>query len=161
MVGVDYMKKNLMYIIIGIALLVFVACKGDDKETDFIPVMPPNNSVEEDHIPENPDEDDQIVEGNEEPKDSEDFEEVADNTHETTTMYVKLATYGAILNIRSAPTTEADNIVGFLVHTEQVEVITIENGWASFMHKGEICYVSEDYLVDSVPPYISPPTPQL
>ncbi|NLJ95668.1 MAG: SH3 domain-containing protein [Clostridiales bacterium] len=154
------MKKYFMYIIIGMALLVFAACKGDDKETDFIPVIPSDTTEEEDNITENPNEDDQITDVTDETEEAEDTKDLADNVDETTTMYVKLATYGAILNVRSSPTTEADNIVGFLVHTEPVEVIAIDNGWASFMYKGEICYVSKDYLVDTVPPYISPPTPQ-
>ena len=73
---------------------------------------------------------------------------------ETTTKYVKLSTYGAILNVRSSPTTEEDNIVGFLVHTEPVEVISIENNWAKFLYHGEIRYVSADYLVDTIPMFL-------
>lgn len=153
------MKKNLMYIIIGITILLFVGCKGDDQETDFIPLIPSDGSVEDEVIPENPDEEDQVSEEVDDSEDSEDSDEVAD-VEETTTMYVKLVSYGAILNVRSTPTTDADNVVGFLVHTEAIEVMNIENGWASFMHKGDLCYISQDYLVDSVPPYISPPTPQ-
>lgn len=151
MVGVDCMKKRLMYIIMGTVVLLFVGCKGDDQETNFIPTMPPERIEETLDLPENTDED-EIA-----PEDSDDTEEDVSVIGETTTKYVKLASYGAILNVRSAPNTDKDNVVGFLVHTEPVEVISIENGWASFMYKGEVSYVSEDYLVDTVPPYISPP----
>lgn len=79
-------------------------------------------------------------------------------TGETTTKYVKLSSYGAILNVRSSPSTEENNIVGFLVHTEPVEVISVEGEWAKIIYLDEIRYVSNNYLVDFVPPYISPPT---
>ena len=71
---------------------------------------------------------------------------------------MKLDDYDAILNIRSAPSREGE-IVGFLVHTEQVEVISVEDGWASFVYQDEIRYVSADFLVDKKPAYIEPPTP--
>lgn len=153
MVGVILMKSKLMFIIIGLSVLVFVACKGNDQETNFIPTQPP--AFTEDDLDLSEDDDTSLIV---EPTDTpDDEEEESVSLGETTTMYVKLATYGAILNVRSAPTTEEDNVVGFLVHTEPVEVISIENGFASFIYKDDVCYVSEDFLSDTVPPYISPP----
>lgn len=78
-------------------------------------------------------------------------------TGKTTTKYVKLNNYNGILNIRATPAKDGE-VVGFLVHTESVEVISIENGWASFMYKGVKCYVSAEFLVDKKPAYIAPPT---
>lgn len=146
------MKKNLIYIIIGMAVMIFAGCKNNDQETNFIPTISPDPLEEEVFNPEDMDENSE--EDNEDSENEDPF-----IIGETTTKYVKLSRYGAILNVRSAPTTEEDNVVGFLVHTEPVEVISIEDGWASFLYKGQVSYVSEDYLVDFVPPYISPPTP--
>lgn len=160
----DYMKNKIFYILIVITALLFAGCKRNDQETYFIPTPAPdsekentaeagnNTSEEEDGqiaAPENSSDET----GNE--SDSEAEKEPV-YTGDTTTMYVKLNSFGAILNVRSSPSTSENNVVGFLVHTEPVEVISIENGWASFLYKGEICYVSADYLVDYVPPYISP-----
>lgn len=150
------MKSKLLYIFIGLAVLLLAGCKKDDQEAYFIPTPAPDISDEQDTT------DDSIDNTNEQTEDSEDTESSEDEPvviGETTTKYVKLNSFGAILNVRSSPTTSENNVVGFLVHTEPVEVISIENGWASFMYKGNICYVSADYLVDFVPPYISPPTP--
>jgi len=144
------MKNKLMFLIIGLSVLVFVACKANDQETNFIPTQPPAFTEDEFDLSDNEDMD--------ESTDTSDEEEDSELINETRTMYVKLATYGAVLNVRSSPTTEEDNIVGFLVHTEPVEVISIENGFASFMYKDEICYISEDFLSENIPPYISPPT---
>jgi len=143
--------KKLVFLIIGVVLII-TACKKNDRETNFIPTTPPDFTGEELDFPS--DELDVDVEPAETPDNSED--DVVD-VSETTTKYVKLSTYGAILNVRSSPSTEEDNIVGFLVHTEPVEVISIENNWAKFLYNGEIRYVSADYLVDTIPPYVSPP----
>lgn len=147
------MKNKLLYILIGVSALLLAGCKSRDREAFFIPTPAPaltdedGNSTED--ITDNTDE---------QAGESESVEETT-VTGGTRTMYVKLNSYGAILNVRSSPKTDEDNVVGFLVHTEPVEVISIENGWASFMYKGQICYVNADYLVDYVPPYISPPSP--
>jgi hypothetical protein len=147
------MKKKIMYTLITLAVLIFAGCKGNDKETNFIPTLPPDFINEDIDIPDDTNEDiDEPVDG---PDDTEDDTEF---TGETTTKYVKLSSYGAILNVRSAPSSDTDNVVGFLVHTEPVEVVSIENEWAKFLHHGEIRYVSAEFLVDFVPPYISPPT---
>jgi uncharacterized protein YgiM (DUF1202 family) len=66
--------------------------------------------------------------------------------------------YDAVLNVRATPSKDGD-IVGFLVHTEKVEVIEIKDGWASFEYNNAICYVSSDFLVDTRPDYIAPPSP--
>ncbi|TAH64613.1 MAG: SH3 domain-containing protein, partial [Anaerolineaceae bacterium] len=128
-------------------------CKGSDQETNFIPTMPPEFTGDELDFPNDTieDIDDQV----DTPDDKEDDPVYVG---ETTTKYVKLSTYGAILNVRSAPTTEEDNVVGFLVHTEPIEVISIEDDWAKFLYHDEVRYVSADFLVDFVPPYVSPPT---
>lgn len=156
------MKFKLMNILIIMVMLFLVACKGKDTETHFIPTLPPEYK-EEDDISLGDDDTDI-------PEDSfDEFEEATDDipdddgeepayVGETTTKYVKLRSYGAILNVRSQPSTEGDNVVGFLVHTEPVQVISIEDGWAKILYLGEIRYVSADYLVDNVPPYVSPPT---
>jgi len=160
MVGVIIMKKILICFIIGV-VFILTACKKDDEEANFIPTMPPDYPEEEMDFP---GEDSEDVPG--EPTDAhDDTEEPADDEDidpdsvETTTKYVKLRTFGSILNVRSTPAIEEGNIVGFLVHTEPVEVISIEDNWAKILYHGEVRYVSADYLSDTVPPYISPPTP--
>lgn len=149
------MKKKIIYIIIVVSILLLAGCKGNDQETNFIPTQPPAFTEDELDIPDDIIIED-IIEPDEEPDDTQDEPVIVGDT---TTKYVKLRSYGAVLNIRSTPSTEGDNVVGFLVHTESVEVISIEDGWASFLYNGEISYVSEEYLVDFVPPYISPPSP--
>lgn len=150
------MKKKMMLIIITGAVLLFVACKGNDQETNFI--QPPEEFTDVDDIviPDDP------LDDYEDPTDIPDDEE--DETEyigEITTKYVKLRSYGAILNVRSEPNTDSDNIVGFLVHTEPVEVISIDGEWAKILYKDEVRYVSAEFLVDNVPPYVSPPTQSL
>lgn len=146
------MTKKLMFIIITGAALLFVACKGNNQETNFI--QPPEDFTEDDDIviP------DDSIDDFEEPTDiPDDVEDGPVYVGETTTKYVKLRSYGAILNVRSEPSTEGDNVVGFLVHTEPIEVISIDGDWAKFLYQDEIRYVSAEFLVDTVPPYVSPP----
>ncbi|NLO09886.1 MAG: SH3 domain-containing protein [Clostridiales bacterium] len=150
------MKKKIMLIIITGAVLLFVACKGNDQETNFI--QPPVEFTEDDDIviPDDP------IDDFEEPTDNpDDTEDEPVYVGETTTKYVKLRSYGAILNVRSTPSTEGDNVVGFLVHTEPIEVISIDGDWAKFLYQDEVRYVSAEFLVDTVPPYVSPPTQTL
>ena len=148
--------KKFMYMIIGAVMLLFVGCGGNDQETNFIPSQPPDYTQDNFEAP-----DDSIDDDINEPDDTGDNPDDDEPVYvgETTTKYVKLSRYGAILNVRSAPTTEEDNVVGFLVHTEPVEVISIEGDWAKFLYHDEVRYVSAEYLVDLVPPYISPPSP--
>lgn len=146
------MKNKLMYIIFAISALLFVGCKGSDQETNFIPTQPPASIEDDLDIP------DDIIDDMEEPADTpDDMEDDPVYIGETTTKYVKLSRYGAILNVRSAPNTEEDNVVGFLVHTEAIEVISLDEEWAKFLYHDEVRYVSAEFLVDFVPPYISPP----
>ncbi|HHU75091.1 MAG TPA: SH3 domain-containing protein [Clostridiales bacterium] len=74
----------------------------------------------------------------------------------TITKYVKLDKYDGKLNVRTAPSLEGE-IVGYLLHTEQVKVISIEDGWAKFIKNNQYVYVSADYLVDERPNYLNPP----
>lgn len=143
------MKKKIFYIIIGIAIMLFMGCKGNEKEDNFIPDISPVITEDDIYIPDDP------IDDFEEP--TKIPEEEPEFVGEATTKYVKLLSYGAVLNVRSAPNSEESNIVGFLVHTEPVEVISIENDWAEFWYNGEVRYVSSEFLVDFVPPYISPP----
>ncbi|HKL80353.1 MAG TPA: SH3 domain-containing protein [Mobilitalea sp.] len=148
------MKKNIVYLMIIVAIFALPGCKKKDQETNFIPtptVAPkPVEGDTSDEVSED------VVEDSGEPVGSDQDEPVY--TGKTITKFAKLDDYDAILNIRSTPSKDGE-IVGFLVHTEQIEVISIENGWASFVYKNEVRYVSEDFLTDKKPSYITPPTP--
>lgn len=149
------MKKKFMFLIVIGAILLFTACKGNNQETNFIqpPVFTEDDDID---IAENP------LDDFEEPTDTPDnVEDEPVYVGETTTKYVKLRSYGAILNVRSEPNTDEDNVVGFLVHTEPIEVISIDGDWAKILYQDEVRYVSSEYLVDTVPPYVSPPTQTL
>lgn len=152
------MKKRLMHIFIIGVIFLFVACKGNDQETNFIPTQPPEFSQDDELTGDADTTDDSEVDPDESNDAPDDTEDEPAYIGETTTKYVKLRSYGAILNVRSEPSTEGNNIIGFLVHTEPVEVISIEGDWAKILYLGEIRYVSADYLSDTVPPYVSPPT---
>ncbi len=146
------MKKSLLLVII-ITLLTMTGCSDKGEFASFIPTPAPesNDSIGD-------------VEAEEPSEDSSETSEEATPTPkslhvgQTTTMYVKLDKYDAILNVRATPSREGD-IVGFLVHTEKIEVIDIVDGWASFAQGGEVRYVSADFLVKERPDYIKPPTP--
>lgn len=151
--------KNIKYLIICLAVLLFTGCGKKDQMVDFIPTPTP----EEDSIIED------TIEGNIE-ETGEDTSEESDESAEggsnnkpivvgkTTTMYVKMKEYGDTLNVRSEPSTKG-KVVGSLVHTEKIEVIKIENGWACFVLNNQYAYVSADYLADKRPEYLDPPTP--
>lgn len=136
--------KGKLYLLLTLMMFVLVGCgKGDDIETSFIPSPTP--------IPIEDNKDDKAevtVTPTEAP------EEVKE---EKLIKYVKLNEFGDTLNVRTAPTTKENNRVGFLVHSEKIEVIEIKDGWASFMYHDRVCYVSADYLVDERPPAIEPP----
>jgi hypothetical protein len=146
------MKKKILFIMFTVVMLLFAACKGNDKETNFIPTQPPVFTEDNDIvIPDDP------VFDFEDPIDIPDeVEEEPVYVGETTIKYVKLSSYGTILNVRSEPNA-GENVVGFLVHTEPIEVISIDGDWAKVIFKDEINYVSAEFLVDTVPPYVSPP----
>jgi hypothetical protein len=135
------MKK--VVIVLLIMILVLSGCSKKEVMTDFIPTAAPSVGAEEDITPTG-----QATT----PTPKEVF------VGQTTTKYVKLTEYKDVLNVRSAPSTDAE-AVGFLVHTEKVEVIEISDGWASFLYKGAICYVNADFLVDDKPDLLEPPTP--
>ncbi|HKL99612.1 MAG TPA: SH3 domain-containing protein [Mobilitalea sp.] len=148
------MKKNIVYLMIILAIFVLPGCKKKDMQTDFMPtptVAPkPVEGDNSDEVSED------VVNDSGEPVENNQDEPVY--TGKTVTKFAKLDDYDAILNVRSTPSKDGE-IVGFLVHTEQIEVISIENGWASFVYKNEVRYVSEDFLTDKKPSYITPPTP--
>lgn len=140
------MKKYIGSLLLVIAVLMLNGCGAKDQETFFIPtpMVTPEPSEE---LTDDPDD-----------KEASADDEEPVFVGNTTKMYVKLGDYDAILNVRSLPSREG-KIVGFLVHTEEINVISIEDGWASFVYNGEISYVSADFLVDEKPDYIKPPTP--
>ena len=163
-------RKRLLIILLALAMLAGCS-KKEQTMTDFIPTQAP---TEEDATAEPTAEatkDDgeasndtkEAESGNdtasEEATDTSDTAPTPKAVHvgETTTKYVKLDQYDAILNVRSTPSKDGE-VVGFLVHTEKIEVIEIKDGWASFVYDGAVCYVSSDFLVDTRPDYIDPPT---
>lgn len=153
------MKRLIGYITILISVFALYGCKGKDQEANFIPTPPADPAVDE-YDPSTDDKDSGT--GGYEDQDQADDDGTDNNTPEytgeTTTKYVKLNTYDGILNVRATPTTDGD-IVGFLVHTEQIEVIEIKDGWASFIYNGVTRYVNAAFLSDKKPAYIDPPTP--
>jgi uncharacterized protein YgiM (DUF1202 family) len=149
----EKMKKNIVYIIIIMTVFALSGCKSKDQATYFIPTpavteAPSDQEASEDTAEET------APTGAEEDTSSDEPVYVG----KTTPKYVKLGDYDAVLNIRSTPSKDGE-IVGFLVHTEKIDVISIENGWASFVYKNKISYVSADFLVDKKPAYLDPPTP--
>jgi len=157
--------KKYIYILIALSVLALSACKKEEKMPDYIPA----NLSEEDTGKDANKGDDTGQTADENSQDStsvqdgeaKDDEESGDQpivVGKTTKMYVKLKQYGGYLNIRPTPSTDGEP-VGFLVHAEEVDVIEIKDGWASFMYKGKICYVNADYLVDKQPAYLEAPTP--
>lgn len=135
--------KKITYLFIFVTVILLSGCSKKAQMVDFIPTAIPTQ------------------EGSKEDKAS-----VSETTPtpqvvyvgKTVTKYVKLGEYNDVLNIRSSPSTDAD-VVGFLVHTEKVDVIKITDGWASFVYNNAVCYVNADYLVDEKPALIAPPTP--
>lgn len=147
------MKKNMVYIMIIMAVFALSGCKSKDQATYFIPtpVVSEDPSEQEDS---GDSAQETTPTGTEEGTASDEPVYVG----KTTPKYVKLGDYDAVLNIRLTPSKDGE-IVGFLVHTEKIDVISIENGWASFVYKNKISYVSSDFLVDKKPAYIDPPSP--
>ena len=146
------MKKSLLLIII-ITLLTMTGCGDKGEFASFIPTpIPESDDSSEDVATEDPSDsgDETSAEGTPTPKPL--------HVGQTTTKYVKLDGYDAILNVRATPSKDGE-VVGFLVHTEKIEVVEIVDGWASFAQGGEVRYVSADFLVDERPDYIKPPTP--
>ncbi len=158
------MKKGLLLIII-ITVLTMTGCGDKGQMTNFIPTPIPESEDSSEAT------DEDATEGTTQEdttdSDSETTNEDGETTPtpkplhvgQTTTMYVKLDKYDAILNVRGTPSKDGE-VVGFLVHTEKIEVIEIVDGWASFAQGGEVHYVSADFLVKERPDYIEPPTPE-
>lgn len=151
------MRKHKYLLFIGFMVLALAGCGKKSQITDFIPTpmitqTPADGSGE-------------VTDGSNAGTDQgTEGDATATPTDrpivvgKTTAKYVKLGEYDAILNVRSEPSKEG-TIVGFLVHTEKVDVMSIENGWAKFVVNGKACYVSADFLADERPAYITPPTP--
>lgn len=139
-------KYGVLYL--GLFALVLGGCSNSNKMEDFIPTptVSPTPIVDMEEVPEETPQEEEV------PIDDMDLSKV-----KTTSMYVKMAKYGSTLNVRSKPSTDGD-IVGYLVHREQVEVIQIKDGWAAFLDDGVVKYVSADYLVAEKPEYLEPPT---
>lgn len=154
----EAMKKTLLFIIL-FAVITLTGC-GDKKDqmTNFIPTpMPESDSSSEEAEDETIGED-AGTEGSSEEENQATPTPKTLHVGQTTTMYVKLDQYNAVLNVRSTPSKDGE-VVGFLVHTERIRVIEIVDGWASFAQDDQIRYVSADFLVKERPEYIEPPTP--
>lgn len=143
------MKKSI-YLLIILSIFTLSGCSKKPQMADFIPTQAPE----------------QITQPAQEDTQGEEAQVTQEATPtprdvvigKTTPMYVKLDEYGAFLNVRSTPSTKGEP-VGFLVHAEQIDVIEIADGWASFLYNGTVCYVNADYLVKERPEYLTPPTP--
>lgn len=136
--------KKIIYLILFVAALLLTGCTKKEQMVDFIPTAAPTQGG---NAPNTSSSD----------ADTKPTPQVA-YVGDTITKYVKLIQYNDVLNIRSAPSTDAE-IVGFLVHTEKVEVIKITQGWASFVYNNAVCYVNADFLVDKKPQLLPTPTP--
>lgn len=143
------MKMNMFLFIIAI-VCILSGCSKKNQMTDFIPTQAPE--VNSDAITDNSD-------------DAAAQEEITVTptpkpiiVGQTTKKYVQLDEYGGTLNVRQTPSATGTK-VGFLVHAEEVDVINIADGWASFLYNGAICYVNADFLVDQQPAFLEPPTP--
>jgi uncharacterized protein YgiM (DUF1202 family) len=144
------MKKIIIILIITAIFLS--GCSKNDQMTNFIPTVKPEDNSSDEEIPT------EVTPVGEENATDATPTTKAIYVGQTTTKYVMLTEYDDTLNVRSAPSTDAEK-VGFLVHTEKIEVIEIKDGWASFLYNDAICYVNADFLVDEKPNFIEPPTP--
>ena len=147
------MKKcvivRMLYLLIIPAMLLLTGCKAKDTMVNFIPTP----------IPEIEDSVDGGAALEEDVKEEVQATPIPKQVPagQAKTMYVKLDTYGAFLNVRATPSTNGEK-VSFLVHAEKVKVLGIEDGWASIEYDGNICFVSADFLVEERPNYIPAPT---
>lgn len=155
------MKKKLLFMILATVML-FAGCGKKEQMTDFIPTQAPEEENDEADVAEDTDQTTDASgedAASDEPSGDETAEPTPKAVHigQTTTKYVKLDEYDAVLNVRATPSRSGE-IVGFLVHTEKVQVIEIKDGWASIKYNDGVCYISSDFLVDERPDYIDPPT---
>jgi uncharacterized protein YgiM (DUF1202 family) len=135
--------KKMIYLILFVAAFLLTGCTKKDQMVDFIPTAAPTQGV--------------IAPDSSTSSSATPTPKVA-YVGDTITKYVKLTQYNDVLNIRSTPSTDAE-VVGFLVHTEKVNVIKITDGWASFVYHNAICYVNAAFLVDKKPQLLPTPTP--
>lgn len=145
--------KKYIYSLILITVFMLSGCSKKDQMTSFIPTPVPEVAISK------------AVTPTDTPKAADNAENpeatkapITEYDGPTTPKYVKLDEYNDTLNVRPTPSTDSAP-VGFLVHTEKIDVIEIKDGWASFVYKGAICYVNADFLVDEKPAYLDPPTP--
>lgn len=161
------MKKSLIFIIL-VTVILLAGCKKEEQMTNFIPTQAPDEDFEDADDTDSTEATQQDGETSSETGDNapdaatseEGTEAPSQNmvyAGQTTTMYVKLDEYDAVLNVRAKPGKDGE-IVGFLVHTEKVQVIEIKDGWAKIKYRDGAYYVSADFLVDKRPDYIDPPT---
>jgi hypothetical protein len=133
--GTEGKLKKYKYIEIGLLVLVLQGCGSPSKMDNFIPTPTPA------------------------PTSTKSFEKLSSD--ETATdgkvqiKYVNLSKYGASLNVRSEPSSDA-KIIGKLMHMQKVEVIDIQNGWACYKEGDKLRYVNADYLVDDPPKALTP-----
>lgn len=144
--------KRMFYILMIPAILLLTGCKTKDTMVNFIPTPIPQI---EDSVDEGAAIDEEAEEATDEAEASPTPKQFP--AGQAKTMYVKLDSYGAFLNVRATPSTDGEK-VSFLVHAEKVKVLGIEDGWASIEYDGNICYVSADFLVEERPAYIPAPT---
>ena len=145
--------KKVIYLLI-LVIFMLAGCSKKDQMTNFIPTQTPEEQKEQAA-------EEELEQGEEsEQKEEEEADASLSEVRvgKTTPMYVKLDQYGAYLNVRSNPTTEGAP-VGFLVHGEEIGIIEIKDGWASFLYDDNICYVNAGFLVEEQPEYLNPPTP--
>ena len=169
------MKKRIMILLISLVVFLMIGCKKDEPVSDFIPTQAPTPGA--DAIDDNVDVidiDDEANDGDNQDNGEEDSVGTEDGSDDNQSeddvpvyvgtskpMYAKLNQYDSTLYVRSEPTTDSE-IVGFLVHTEKIEVIKIENEWASFVFTdGKVRYVNSKFLVDYEPSKLVPPTPTI
>ncbi len=142
------MMKKSIYLFTITAAVLLSGCSNKDQMTNFIPTQAPQDELSS-----------EMEEDTETPAAAESAQEPETTyTGATTKMYVKLNEYGGYVNVRAAASKDGE-VIGFLVHAEEIEVIEIKNGWASFLANDKINYVSSDFVVAERPDYLTPPPP--
>lgn len=152
------MRKIVMLCTVFL-VITLAGCSKKQQMVDFIPTATPS--------PQSGAASDKKADANQEKTDTKksevDTQSEAEDTKDTpaedvqtVTKYVKLNKYGDVLNIRATPSATGEKL-GFLVHTEKIDVMEIMDGWASFNKDGKTCYVKADYLVDVMPEYLDAP----
>lgn len=146
MIWSEVMMKKSIYLLAITAAVLLSGCSNKDQMTNFIPTQAPQEDISSD-----------TEEETEAPADAESVQESETTyTGATTKMYVKLNEYGGYVNIRAAASKDGE-VIGFLVHAEEIEVIEIKDGWVSFLANDKINYVSADFVVTERPDYLTPP----